>query len=71
MTKHEALDYIEFKVRDDEEVFILKARDMLAVPTVFYWATLAEKHEVNLKKVRSAWECAEKMAGFTNRRIPD
>lgn len=71
MNKTEALIYVTEKVRDDEEVFVLKARDVLAVPVVFYWAQLAEKHGVDLKKVRGAWDCAAKMLTFSGRRIPD
>ena len=71
MTKLEALIYITEKVKTDEEVFILRAHDVLAVPVVFYWAQLAEKHGVDLKKVAGAWKVAERMIGFTSRRIPD
>jgi hypothetical protein len=71
MTKTEAILYISEKVREDEEVFVLRGRDVLAVPTVFYWASLAEKHGVDLKKIGGAWNCAEKMIQTPARRIPD
>lgn len=71
MNKAEALIYITEKVREGEEVFVLKAHDVLAVPTVFYWASLAEKHGVDLTKVAGAWKCAERMLTYSGRRIPD
>jgi hypothetical protein len=71
MNKAQAIIYLTEKVKDNEEVFVLKAHDVLAVPTVFYWAQLAEKHGVDLKKIRGAWECAARMLEYTGRRIPD
>lgn len=71
MTKTEAMIYLSDRVQPGEEVFILKARDLLAVPTVFYWAQLAEKHGVSIGKVGNAWKCAERMVGFSGRRLPD
>ena len=54
-----------------EPVFILRGQDRLAVPTVFHWAHLAEKSEVNLRKVAGAWKVAEAMASWPKRKLPD
>ncbi len=71
MTVKDALLYLERISDQREPIFILRGQDRLAVPTVFYWAQLAEKHGVDLKKVSGAWAHAEAMAGWVPRKIPD
>jgi len=74
MTVTQAIAYLQ--VLEDqhgghEPVFVLRGQDRLAVPTIFFWAQLAEKHGVSLKKVSGAWHCAEQMASWPNRKTPD
>lgn len=54
-----------------EPIFILRGQDRLAVPTVFFWAQIAEKHGVLFRKVTGAWAHAEAMAGWPKRKMPD
>lgn len=65
------LQVLEDQHGGNEPVFILRGQDRLAVPTIFEWAHLAEKHGVDLKKVSGAWHCAEVMAGWPHRKMPD
>lgn len=74
MTVAEGIRYLTAlrnKGGDDEPIFILRGQDKLAVPTVFFWAQIAEKHGVSLKKVSGAWAHAEAMAGWSPRKLPD
>lgn len=59
------------KADPQEPVFVLRGQDRLAVPTVFFWAQLAEKSEVDMKKVSGAWRHAEAMAAWPKRKLPD
>jgi hypothetical protein len=74
MTVSKAIAYLqvlEDQHKGDEPVFILRGQDRLAVPVIFYWAQLAEKHGVKVSKYAGAWHCAEQMASWPNRKTPD
>lgn len=75
-TIQDMLDYFtglleQGKADPMEPVFTLRGQDRLAVPTVFFWAQIAEKHGVDLKKVAGAWAHAEAMAAWPKRKMPD
>jgi hypothetical protein len=60
------------KIGDEEEIFILRAQDVLAPMVVEYWAELAAKMQVNTPKVLDAFRCAEAMrADRRPKKIPD
>lgn len=74
LTVSEGIEYLfelEQQGKGKEPIFILRGQDQLAVPVVFFWAQLAEKHNVDLKKISGAWKRAEEMAGWLPRRMPD
>jgi ribosomal protein L22 len=71
MTVEQAISYLTLLKEKKEPVFILRGQDRLAVPTVFYWAQLAEKSGVDIKKVSGAWRHAEAMAAWPKRKLPD
>jgi hypothetical protein len=74
MTVSKAIAYLqvlEDQHQGEEPVFILRGQDRLAVPAIFFWAQMAEKHGVKMKKVSGAWHCAEVMASWPNRKTPD
>ena len=41
------------QIPDDEPVFIIRGKDLLAVPTVLRWIELARKREVNTEKMEA------------------
>ena len=72
MTVQDAIDYLmDEKIDPLEPVFILRGRDMLAPGAVFAWAHSAEQHGVGLRKLAGAWETADRMRTWRERRMPD
>lgn len=71
MTVEQAISYLSLLKNKQEPVFLLRGQDRLSVPTIFFWAQIAEKHGVDIKKVAGAWAHAEAMAGWTPRKLPD
>jgi hypothetical protein len=67
---YEAKQLLE-KIGDDEEVFLLRAQDVLAPMVIEYWAELAAKLKVGPQKILRAYDCANKMKHFPTRRLPD
>ncbi|MCG8407781.1 MAG: hypothetical protein MI923_21485 [Phycisphaerales bacterium] len=59
------------KVADDEPIFVLRARDVIAPMAVEHWAEMAAKLQVNPQKVLEAYQCAESMRNWKERRLPD
>lgn len=59
------------KCADNEPIFVLRAQDTLAPMVVEYWAELAAKMQVPTSKVLEAFDCANAMRRWENRRIPD
>lgn len=59
------------KARDDEPIFILRAQDILAPIVVKYWATLASDAGVSGNKCRGAWDLANAMKQWPDRKLPD
>jgi hypothetical protein len=59
------------KAADDEPVFVVKARDILAAGTVRYWVNSAIAHGVPKEKWEEAQAIADQMDRWPNRKIPD
>lgn len=58
------------KAADDEEIFVLRAQDILAARTVRGWAQLASDLGVSESKVDEAALCARRMENWPDRKIP-
>lgn len=72
MDKNTALNYLMYKVEEDEPVFILRGNDVLAVPTIFKWADLAKDYHVRQSKVESAITAAGEFLRYDGiKKIPD
>lgn len=56
---------------DDEEVFLIRAQDMLSEQAVSYWAFLAWANGAEEAKVREAQACARRMAIHLPKKVPD
>lgn len=64
------------KIPDDEPVFTLAARDLLAADTVSFWIGRAKKIGVNAEKIQRAIEHWQLIVGFQSAhpertKIPD
>jgi hypothetical protein len=62
------------KSKEDEPIFVLCARDMMAPGIVMKWAHLARIAGVNLDKVNEAIQCATEMREWQRKnftRVPD
>lgn len=75
-TKREVLEQLTrgigplAKIGDDEEIFILRARDMIADETIEWWAIQARLHECPSDKIIEANACAARMRRMPGRRFP-
>jgi hypothetical protein len=58
------------KAGEDEELFVLRARDALAAIVVRYWAELAERGGTKPEIVAEARECARRMEAWPFRKHP-
>ncbi len=52
------------RIPDDEPVFILRGKDLLAPETVYQWVRIAELNKVNADKVQRAREHMRAMTDF-------
>lgn len=59
------------RASDDEPVFILRAKDLLASAVVDHWADEAEAVGTSKKKVNEARTVAKQMRAWPNRKYPD
>ncbi len=64
------------KIPDDEPVFILRGKDLLAPSIVVDWIEKAEEANVNSDKIQRAWEHYKAMIEFqaqhpSHCKIPD
>lgn len=57
------------KVADDEEIFVLRAQDVMAPKTILYW--IAENLHAPAPKLREAFECALRMRKHEGRKAAD
>lgn len=72
MSRDEALQYLREKVDWYEPVFILRAKDVLAVPTIFKWVDLAKDFQVNPDKINSAVAVAGSFLNYIGTKgVPD
>lgn len=55
----------------DEEIFVLRGRDLIADETVEWWAIQARMHGCDSDKVREAMDVAERMRKTPGRKYPD
>lgn len=71
MLKNQAISVLSL-MPDDEPVFILRAQDVLAVPTIFKWVDLAKDYHVAHFKVENALEVAGEFLRYEGtKKIPD
>lgn len=59
------------KAAMDEEIFILRGRDMIAADAVEWWAIQARMHGCSNDKVLDAKAVAERMTLTPGRKYPD
>ena len=74
MTKHDEIynaDSTLNKCHPDELIFVLRASDILAPIVIKYWAKLASDAGVIGNKCQSAWNLANAMRKWPNRKLPD
>lgn len=69
-TKSEGVSCFE-KAGDDEPVFVLRAKDVLAPEVVRDWAERARSAGVNPDKIVEALNVADKMELWQDKHIPD
>lgn len=56
---------------EDEEIFLLRGKDLLAPQTVEFWCEQAAKLKVHPQKILGAYSCVERMRLTENRKLPD
>ena len=72
MTKDVAISYLHSHIGDDEPVFILRGRDILAVSAIFHWADVAGRHMVRVEKIESALAVAGAFLRYQGpKQLPD
>lgn len=72
MDKAAALNYLMYKVEEDEPVFILRGADVLAASTIFAWADNATLHRVAQPKIESAIQTAGEFLRYEGpKKLPD
>jgi hypothetical protein len=59
------------KAADDEPIFVLRGRDILAAEVVRFWATIAQDNKVSTGKVLDALTLADRMELWPHRKLPD
>lgn len=59
------------KVGDDEPIFVLRAQDKCAADIVRIWAMYARMAGAPLEKVKEAFDCADAMAAWPVKKVPD
>ena len=73
MNKNEVIEYLVTKIEDEEEpLFLLRGRDVLASHAVFQWCEAAKRSEVNDKKIQDARSVGLSMSLYKGpQRLPD
>ena len=73
MNKNEVIEYLVTKIEDDEEpLFLLRGRDLLASHTVLQWCEAAMREHVNQRKIDDARTVGLAMALYQGlKRLPD
>lgn len=76
MTASELIEYLQRKLADgslppDEPLFLLRAQDNLAFPTVAIWACRARANGVSQQKAAGALQVAMAMKDWPNKKVPD
>lgn len=70
MTASMAMAYLKH-LPANEPVFVLRAQDKLAGPTVSFWADFAEGRGVHPEKVAGAREVARRIEQWVPKKLPD
>lgn len=73
MTKNQVIEYLVTKIEDDQEpLFLLRGRDLLASNTVLQWCEAAMRERVNQRKINEARGVAMAMSLYlSSKRLPD
>lgn len=73
MTKNQVIEYLVTNIKDDQEpLFLLRGRDLLARNTILLWCELAMREDVNQQKIDDARAVAMAMALYEGpKRLPD
>lgn len=73
MNKNQVIEYLVTKIEDEEEpLFLLRARDVLASHAVFQWCEAAMRERVNQQKIDGARKVATAMSIYQGtKRLPD
>lgn len=62
------------KVGEDEPIFVLRAKDILAPSVINFWCDLAQEAGVPEEKIDEAQRCEDAMRAWVNRhgaKVPD
>jgi hypothetical protein len=70
MRAADAVEYVK-SIPADEPVFVLRGQDVLAATTVEFWAHGAANLDVKPEKIDGARACAQQMADWPTRKLPD
>lgn len=73
MNKNEVIEYLVTKIEDEEEpLFLLRGRDILASRTIMNWCEHAKSFSVPQEKIESAAQVAIDMDMYQGpKRFPD
>lgn len=58
------------KAGQDEPLFVLRAQDVLAAPTVRFWAALAAGGGTDPQVIQEAFDCADQMEAWNFHKWP-
>lgn len=59
------------KKPDDEPIFIIRGKDLLALGIVLQWIVTAGDAGVNINKINEAWECFNAIRVFQRDHHPE
>lgn len=72
MNKNQVIEYLVTKVDDeDEPLFLLRGRDVLAPSTIFTWCERAKQFGAPQKKIDEAMAISVSMVLFPTKKFPD
>lgn len=72
MTKNEVIEYLVTKIEDEEEpLFLLRGRDVLASAAIFKWCDTAKAFHVSQQKIDGAVMVGTDMLMYSGKRLPD
>lgn len=72
MNKNQVIEYLVTKIADeDEPLFLLRGRDVLASSTILAWCERAKQFGVPQKKIDEAISLSVSMILYPTKKFPD